>query len=69
VKPATDTAQLVPFCTAKLCRLHAERAAQGQEPQWWPRPGDPFTLPFKRADAFMASFNVAKSVVNNTRAA
>jgi hypothetical protein len=33
-----------------------------------PRPGVPL-LPFKRADAFMASFNVAKSVVNNTRAA
>jgi endogenous inhibitor of DNA gyrase (YacG/DUF329 family) len=56
-----------PFCTAKLCRLHAERAAQDRNVVA-PRP-DPFTLPFKRADAFMASFNVAKSAVNNTRAA
>jgi hypothetical protein len=57
VKPATDTAQLVTL-------LHPRTGT----PVVAPRPGD-FTLPFKRADAFMASFNVAKSAVNNTRAA
>jgi hypothetical protein len=58
------------YVTAARCtgRIPAKSAHGRQEPQWW-RQGTVFTLPFKRADAFMASFNVAKSAVNNTRAA
>jgi hypothetical protein len=66
VKPATDTAQLDDPSAQQLCRLHAELCR--------PRTGTPVVstslhAAVQTADAFMASFNVAKSAVNNTRAA
>jgi hypothetical protein len=68
VKPATDTAQLVDPSAQQSCAGYTQSVLPRTGNVVAPRP-DPFTLPFKRADAFMASFNVAKSAVNNTRAA